>query len=131
VSPGSAQPVILSGAQRSRRTPHFVARHSTGSLDFARDDRLCAPQINTRAQQLIRETSRSLTEIAPEVGYSKPSHFAKVFWKVADMTPTEVHKKFTKFSRIPKDFQTGLRKTCHERTDTINGSVPNNPYRPT
>jgi AraC family transcriptional regulator len=43
----------------------------------------------THAQQLIRETSRSLIEIALEVGYANPSHFAKVFGKVAGVTPTE------------------------------------------
>ena len=43
----------------------------------------------TRAQQLIRETSRSLIEIALEVGYTSPSHFAKVFRRVAGVTPTE------------------------------------------
>ena len=32
-----------------------------------------------RAQQLIRETSRSQIEIALEVGYTSPSHFAQVF----------------------------------------------------
>ena len=32
-----------------------------------------------QAQQLIRETSRSLIEIALEVGYTSPSHFAQVF----------------------------------------------------
>ena len=31
-----------------------------------------------KAQQLIRETSRSLIEIALEVGYTSPSHFAQV-----------------------------------------------------
>jgi hypothetical protein len=40
-------------------------------------------------------------------------------------------QNFSKISVDPKDFQTGLRETCRERTDTINGSVPNNPYRPT
>ena len=46
----------------------------------------------TRAQQLIRETSRNLIEIALEVGYSNPSHFAKVFRTVADVTPTEFRR---------------------------------------
>jgi AraC-like DNA-binding protein len=32
-----------------------------------------------RAQQLIRETSRSQIESALEVGYTSPSHFAQVF----------------------------------------------------
>jgi transposase InsO family protein len=43
----------------------------------------------TRAQQLIRETSRSLIEVALEVGYRSPSHFAKDFRRVTDATPTE------------------------------------------
>jgi AraC family transcriptional regulator len=32
-----------------------------------------------QAQRLIRETSRSLIEIALEVGYTIPSHFTKSF----------------------------------------------------
>ena len=41
-----------------------------------------------RSQQLIRETSRSLIEIALEVGYTSPSHFSPVFRRVAGATPT-------------------------------------------
>ena len=41
------------------------------------------------AQRLIRETSRSLIEIALEVGYTSPSYFAKVFRRVTGVTPTE------------------------------------------
>jgi AraC family transcriptional regulator len=47
----------------------------------------------TRAQQLIRETSRSLIEIALDVGYTSPSHFAQVFRRVVGMTPTEFRSK--------------------------------------
>ena len=43
----------------------------------------------TRAQQLIRETSRNLIEVGLEVGYSNPSHFAQVFRRVVGVTPTE------------------------------------------
>jgi AraC family transcriptional regulator len=42
-----------------------------------------------RAQQLIRETSRSLIEIALEVGYTSPSHFAEVFRRTVGMSPSE------------------------------------------
>jgi AraC family transcriptional regulator len=42
----------------------------------------------TRAQQLIRETSRSLIDVGIEVGYTSPSHFAQVFRRVAGVTPT-------------------------------------------
>ncbi len=43
----------------------------------------------TRAQQLIRETSRNLIEVGLEVGYASPSHFAQVFRRVVGVTPTE------------------------------------------
>ena len=42
----------------------------------------------TRAQQLIRETSRSLIEIGLDVGYTSPSYFTKVFRRVTGVTPT-------------------------------------------
>ena len=42
-----------------------------------------------QAQRLIRETSRSLIEIALEVGYTSPSHFAQVFRRMVGLTPTE------------------------------------------
>jgi AraC family transcriptional regulator len=66
---------------------HFsrVFKQATGMtpLQFVTRERI------TYAQQLIRETSRSLIEIGIEVGYSNPSHFAKVFRKVVGVTPTE------------------------------------------
>jgi AraC family transcriptional regulator len=43
-----------------------------------------------RAQQLICETSRSLIEIALEVGQSSPSHFAQVFRRIVGVTSTEI-----------------------------------------
>ena len=66
---------------------HFcrVFKQTTGMspLQFVTRERV------TRAQQMIRETPRSLIEIALEVGYTNPSHFAKVFRRVASGTPTE------------------------------------------
>jgi AraC family transcriptional regulator len=65
---------------------HFsrVFKQATGMspLQFVTRERV------TRAQQLIRETSRSLIEIALDVGYTSPSHFAQVFRRVAGVTPT-------------------------------------------
>lgn len=66
---------------------HFsrVFKQATGMspLQFVTRERI------TRAQQLIRETSRSLIEITLEVGYTSPSHFAQVFRRVVGVTPTE------------------------------------------
>jgi len=66
---------------------HFsrVFKKTTGMspLQFVTRERI------TLAQQLIRETSRSLIEIALEVGYTSPSHFAQVFGRVVGVTPTE------------------------------------------
>lgn len=66
---------------------HFahVFKDTTGMtpLQFVKRQRI------TRAQQLIRETSRSLIDVGLEVGYSSPSHFAQVFRQVAGVTPTQ------------------------------------------
>ena len=66
---------------------HFsrVFKDSTGMtpLQFVIRERML------RAQQLIRETSRSLIEIALEVGYTSPSHFADVFRRTVGMAPSE------------------------------------------
>ena len=66
---------------------HFahVFKESTGMtpLQFITRQRI------TQAQQLIRETSRSLIEVGLEVGYTSPSHFAQVFRRVVGVTPTK------------------------------------------
>ncbi len=67
---------------------HFsrVFKQTTGMspLQFVTRERIA------RAQQLIRETSRSLIEIALEVGYTSPSHFARLFRRVVGVTPTGI-----------------------------------------
>ncbi|MGR3663065.1 MAG: helix-turn-helix transcriptional regulator, partial [Paracoccaceae bacterium] len=41
------------------------------------------------AQELLRETTMTLTEIANELSYSSHSHFTRAFHAHADMTPSE------------------------------------------
>ena len=69
---------------------HFcrVFRQTTGMspLQFVTRERI------SRAQQLIRETQRSLIEIGLEVGYANPSHFAQVFRRTVGQTPTEFRR---------------------------------------
>jgi AraC family transcriptional regulator len=69
---------------------HFsrVFKQATGMtpLQFVTRERI------TYAQQVIRETSRSLIEIALEIGYTSPSSFTKVFRRVTGVTPMEFRK---------------------------------------
>ena len=66
---------------------HFahVFKESTGMtpLQFVTRQRI------THAQQLIRETQRSLIDVGLEVGYTSPSHFAQIFRRIVGVTPTE------------------------------------------
>ena len=71
---------------------HFsrVFKQATGMtpLQFVTRERML------QAQQLIRETSRSLIEIALEVGYTSPSHFAQVFRRIVGMAPMQFRNSF-------------------------------------
>ena len=66
---------------------HFsrVFKHATGMspLQFVTRERI------TYAQQLIRETARSIIDIGLEVGYTSPSYFTKIFRRVTGVRPTD------------------------------------------
>ena len=82
---GLAELVELSPFHFSR-----VFKQTTGMspLQFVTRERI------TRAQQLMRETSRSIIDVALEVGYTSPSHFTKVFRRITGMAPNEFRTAF-------------------------------------
>ena len=53
-------------------------------------------QINLRinpARQLLRETKKSVVDVALDVGYTNPSHFAQLFRKETGLTPSEYRRQ--------------------------------------
>jgi len=45
-----------------------------------------------KARRLLRETKRSVIEIALDVGYTSPSHFAQVFRREVGISPSEYRR---------------------------------------
>jgi len=53
-------------------------------------------QINLRmdaAKRLLRETKRSVVEIALDVGYANPSHFAQLFRRETGLAPSDYRRQ--------------------------------------
>jgi AraC family transcriptional regulator len=53
-------------------------------------------QINLRmdeARRLLRETKRSVVEIALDVGYANPSHFAQLFRRETGLAPSDYRRQ--------------------------------------
>ena len=53
-------------------------------------------QINLRmneARRLLRETKKSVVDVALDVGYTNPSHFAKLFRRENGLTPSEYRQQ--------------------------------------
>jgi AraC family transcriptional regulator len=46
-----------------------------------------------RAKALLRETRRSLSEIALDVGFGNQSHFTQVFHSATGQTPSQFRKR--------------------------------------
>ena len=62
----------------------------------------------SKAQELLRETTKPIIEIGMDVGYTSPSHFAHVFRKETGISPHEYRERTlgdvaTHFSRIATD----------------------------
>lgn len=45
------------------------------------------------ARQLLRETKKSVMDVALDVGYTNPSHFAKLFFRETGVTPSEYRRQ--------------------------------------
>lgn len=56
-----------------------------------------------KAKQFLRETQRSTTEIALDLGYSSPGHFSSRFRQLVGMTPTAWRRTFANNSRASCD----------------------------
>ena len=59
----------------------------------------------SKAQQLLRETTRSVIDIGLEVGYTSASHFAHVFRKETGLTPQEYRQAEPRSSPRRSSFQ--------------------------
>jgi two-component system response regulator YesN len=59
----------------------------TNFIDYLTELRL------ERGEKLIRESGKSIKEIAFLVGYQDPNYFSKIFRKFRDQSPTEYGKK--------------------------------------
>jgi AraC-like DNA-binding protein len=75
---------------------HDAASHQVRIAHFLLRLREVTRQRITQAQQLIRETSRSLIDVGLEVGYSSPSHFAQVVRRETGPTPSDSHGSIEK-----------------------------------
>jgi AraC family transcriptional regulator len=74
---------------RAKPVPFLARLQANGGLSplqFVTRERI------TRAEQMMRESKRSLIEIALEVGYTTPSAFAQVFRRVVGVMPTEFRR---------------------------------------
>jgi AraC family transcriptional regulator len=46
-----------------------------------------------QARRMLRETKKSVVDISLEVGYANPSHFAQLFRKETDLSPSDYRKQ--------------------------------------
>jgi len=79
-----AQSIGLSSRQLHRKITGLA---NTTAIEFIRSYRL------KRARQLLKDTSKTISEIAYSVGFGSPAYFSRCFNEQFKMTPTEARKQ--------------------------------------
>ncbi len=72
-------------------SPHYLSRMFKEVTGFAFSDYVTLTRIK-EAQRLLRETERSVSDIAEAVGYDNFSHFGKTFKRLTRQSPREYRK---------------------------------------
>ncbi len=78
-----------------RQITDWMSEHMAEEFDL---ERLAPSQyhINLRmdaARRMLRETKKSIIAVAMDVGYSNPSHFAKLFRREIGLSPSDYRRQ--------------------------------------
>lgn len=79
-------------ADRYFVSPWHLSRIFKEATGFSLTDYISLTRVK-EAQRLLRETDRSITEVAANVGFDNFSHFGKTFKKITGLTPRDYRKK--------------------------------------
>jgi AraC family transcriptional regulator len=70
----------------------YFTRLFKGALGVSPSHYLLTLRMN-EARRLLRETKRSVVEIALDVGYANPSHFARFFRRETGLSPSDYRQQ--------------------------------------
>lgn len=79
-------------ADRFFVSPWHLSRIFKDATGFTLTDYVSLTRVK-EAQRLLRETDRSITDVAANVGFDNFSHFGKTFKKITGLTPRDYRKK--------------------------------------
>lgn len=78
-------------AQLALLSPHYLSRMFSEASGMSITEYLKQVRVR-KAQHLLRNSTRSVTEVAAAVGYSDPNYFARVFKNLTGQTPHQFRK---------------------------------------
>ena len=84
-------------AHAAHLSPSHLARMMRRVRGVSLLERLARLRVD-RAAQLLAESTLSVTEIALEVGYTSPSHFAQVFRRHMSVSPSDYRRRGASFN---------------------------------